>query len=82
MKTTGIVRKVDELGRVVLPVELRRVLGIAERDELEISMEGDRIVMKKYASTCVFCGSDTELVDYRDKCVCENCIRELKSDLK
>ena len=78
MKSTGIVRKVDELGRVVLPVELRRVLGIAEREELEISLEGDRIVMKKYAPACIFCGGETALTDYRGKRVCAECIRELK----
>lgn len=51
MKSTGIVRKVDELGRVVIPVELRRVLGIEERDSLEIYMDGDKVILKKYAST-------------------------------
>jgi len=54
MKSTGIIRKVDELGRIVLPIELRRMLDIAERDELEIYMENDRIILQKYEPTCVF----------------------------
>lgn len=54
MKTTGIVRKVDDLGRIVLPIELRRMLDIAERDELEIYMDQDRIVLQKYEPACIF----------------------------
>ena len=57
MKSTGIVRKVDELGRIVLPIELRRTLGIDLRDPLEIYVEGESIVLKKYNPTCIFCGS-------------------------
>ena len=57
MKSTGIIRKVDDLGRIVLPIELRRVLDIAERDELEIFMENDRIILQKYEPACIFCGS-------------------------
>lgn len=57
MKSTGIIRKVDDLGRIVLPIELRRTLDIAERDELEIFMESDRIVLCKYEPACIFCGS-------------------------
>ncbi|MCR4770979.1 MAG: AbrB/MazE/SpoVT family DNA-binding domain-containing protein, partial [Oscillospiraceae bacterium] len=56
MKTTGIVRQVDSLGRIVLPIELRRTLDIAERDSLEIYVEEDRIVLKKFAPSCIFCG--------------------------
>ena len=57
MKSTGIIRKVDDLGRIVLPIELRRMLDIAERDELEIFMESDRIVLQKYEPACIFCGA-------------------------
>ena len=57
MKATGIVRKVDDLGRIVLPIELRRTLAIAERDPLEIYVEGSAIVLNKYRPTCVFCDS-------------------------
>ena len=80
MKSTGIIRKVDDLGRIVLPIELRRILDIAERDELEIYMEGDRIVLQKHESTCIFCGSDRRLTNYRGKNVCQDCIRNLNED--
>ena len=61
MKSTGIVRRVDELGRVVLPIELRRTLEIEERDSLEIMLEDDRIVLRKYQPTCIFCGAEDDL---------------------
>lgn len=77
MKATGIVRKVDELGRIVLPIELRRVLDIAERDELEIFMENDRIILQKYESSCVFCSSTQGLVSYKGKNVCQTCARNI-----
>ena len=67
MKSTGIIRKVDELGRIVLPIELRRTLDIAERDELEIYMENDRIILQKFEPACVFCGSSRALLSYRRK---------------
>ena len=57
MKSTGIVRKVDELGRIVLPIELRRTLDIDVKDALEIYVEGSQIILKKYEPACVFCGS-------------------------
>lgn len=78
MKSTGIVRKVDELGRIVLPIELRRTLDIAEKDALEIYVDGESIVLKKYEPSCVFCGGSTGIVSYKDKNVCANCMRELK----
>ena len=77
MKSTGIIRKVDDLGRIVLPIELRRTLDIAERDELEIFMEDDRIVLKKYEPACVFCSSEQGLVSYRGKNVCQECVRKI-----
>ena len=67
MKATGIVRKVDELGRIVLPIEMRRTLDIAERDELEIFMEKDQVVLRKYEPACIFCGADRKLVVYHEK---------------
>ena len=57
MKSTGIVRKVDELGRIVLPIEMRRTLGIGEKDSLEIFIDGETVVLKKYSPACIFCGS-------------------------
>lgn len=77
MRTTGIVRKLDDLGRIVLPIELRRTLDIAERDELEIYLEDDKVVLKKYEPSCIFCGSTRELVSYCGKNVCAMCIRKL-----
>ena len=77
MKSTGIVRKVDELGRIVLPIELRRVLDIAERDELEIFMENDRIILQKYEHSCIFCSSTQGLVTYKGKNICPTCIRNM-----
>ena len=77
MKSTGIIRKVDELGRIVLPIELRRTLDIAERDELEIFMVNDRIVLQKFEPACLFCGSGRNLVTYRGKNVCSECVRNM-----
>ncbi|MBO4331144.1 MAG: AbrB/MazE/SpoVT family DNA-binding domain-containing protein [Oscillospiraceae bacterium] len=78
MKTTGIVRQMDSLGRIVLPIELRRTLDIAERDYLEIYVEGNRIILKKYAPSCVFCGKTEGIVEFSGKNVCRSCINKLK----
>lgn len=77
MKSTGIVRRVDELGRVVLPVELRRTLGIEEHDPVEILMDEDHVVLKRYQPTCVFCRSEDDLLDFRGKRICRACIAAL-----
>ena len=79
MKATGIVRRVDELGRIVLPVELRRNLDIEERDQLEIYLEGDRIILRKYEPACLFCGSDHDLVVHKGKNVCQKCINAMSN---
>ena len=77
MKTTGIVRKVDELGRVVLPIELRRNLDIEVRDPLEIYVDGDSIILKKYEPACIFCGSSHNISTYMDKNICAECIKKI-----
>ena len=77
MKSTGIIRKVDELGRIVLPIEIRRNLDIAERDELEIYMENERIILQKYQPNCFFCASSVALNSYKGKNVCRDCIRAM-----
>ncbi len=77
MKSTGIIRKVDELGRIVLPVEMRRMLDIAERDELEIYLEKDCIILQKFEESCIFCGSTRGLITYRRKVVCQECIKQM-----
>jgi len=78
MKSTGVVRKVDELGRVVIPIELRRNLGIEEKDPLEIYVSEDMIVLKKYESNCVFCGENGKLTVFKGKNICGNCLKQLK----
>ena len=77
MKPTGIVRKVDELGRVVLPVELRRTLDISEQDSLEICIDGDTISLRKYQPACIFCNNPRDVIPFRGKNVCTDCINEL-----
>ena len=78
MKDTGIVRKIDELGRIVIPMEIRRVMGIQRRDEIEIFTEGDRIVLAKFNPSCAFCGSGDKLKAYKGKSVCQKCVNDLK----
>ena len=77
MKSTGIIRKVDELGRIVLPIELRRTLDIEERDELEIFMENDRIILQKFEPACIFCGSSRGLIGFCGKNVCQDCAKKV-----
>lgn len=77
MKSTGIVRKVDELGRIVLPIELRRTLDIDIKDSIEIYVENDAIILKKYEPTCIFCGSSENLSTFHEKNVCEKCLKEI-----
>lgn len=79
IKSTGIVRKVDELGRIVLPIELRRTLDIGEKDAVEIYVEGTSIVLKKYQPSCIFCGESKKVVNFKGKNVCSKCLRELQS---
>lgn len=76
MKSTGIVRKVDELGRVVIPIELRRTLSIAEKDPLEIYVDSDRIILRKYepSCACVFCGNADEVTIFKNKNICKECL--------
>ena len=78
MKSTGIVRRVDELGRIVLPIELRRTLEIAERDSLEIYVEGSTIILKKYEPACIFCGDAKDVVNYKGRNICRPCLDEMK----
>ncbi|MDO5547837.1 MAG: AbrB/MazE/SpoVT family DNA-binding domain-containing protein [Eubacteriales bacterium] len=80
MKSTGIVRKVDELGRVVLPIELRRTLGIEVKDSLEIYVDGSQIILKKYEPACIFCGNALDVVNIKGKNICKSCLSEI-SDL-
>ena len=79
MKSTGIVRNIDELGRVVVPKELRKKLGIANTDPVEIYVEDDKIILKKYISVCHFCGATEGLTEHKGKNICADCIAELKN---
>ncbi|WP_124098213.1 AbrB/MazE/SpoVT family DNA-binding domain-containing protein [Ruminococcus sp. Marseille-P6503] len=77
MKSTGIVRKVDELGRIVLPIELRRTFDLNACDPIEIYTNGDMIILKKFQRTCIFCNSAEDVIEYKDKTVCSECMAEL-----
>ena len=78
MSDTGIVRRVDDLGRIVIPMELRRTLGIHEHDALSISLEDGRIVLQKYSAACAICGSETDVRTVRERPVCAECIEAIK----
>ncbi len=78
MKSTGIVRRVDELGRIVLPIELRRTMNIAEKDALEIYVDESSIILTKYEPACIFCGDAKGVENYKGKNICGKCIKELK----
>ncbi len=77
MKSTGVVRKIDELGRIVLPSELRRVFGIREGNELEISVNGEQIILQKRTDVCLFCSSEGPSIEFKGRIVCQNCAGEL-----
>ena len=79
MKSSGIVRKVDELGRIVLPIELRRTLAIAEKDALEIFVEGEPIILHKNHPSCIFCANTTNVINFKGKNICPECLKKLKA---
>ena len=81
MKSTGIVRKIDELGRIVLPIELRRTLGIEEKDRIEIFVDGESIILRKYQPTCIFCDNAKDIINYKGKNICPDCIRAMNEKL-
>lgn len=80
MKSTGVVRKLDNLGRIVIPIELRKTMGIDIKDTLEIFTEGDEIILKKYQPGCIFCNDARNVVLFKGKMVCEKCMASLKSE--
>ena len=77
MKSTGIIRSLDSLGRIVLPIELRRALNLGEHDRVEILAEEGQIILRKYEPNCCFCGGSKDLKQYKDKLVCGKCIEKL-----
>lgn len=81
LKSTGIVRKVDELGRIVLPKELRMTLNIKEKDPLEIFVDNSAIILKKYEPACIFCNNAEDVIVYNGHNICKNCLKELANKL-
>ena len=77
MKSTGIIRRVDELGRVVIPIEIRNQFNILEKDPIEIYVNGSSIILKKFEPNCIFCGNTKELLTYHDKLVCSDCANNI-----
>lgn len=80
MKSTGIVRRIDELGRIVLPAELRRTLDIGDKENMEIFVDGSSIVLKKYRPACVFCDSFRDISHFKGKNICSRCLRQLRDE--
>ncbi len=79
MKSIGVVRHIDRLGRIVLPMELRKVFGIKQDDPLEIYVDEDKIILKQYKPACIFCGNAKEMVSYKGQNICKKCLEELKA---
>ena len=79
MKSTGVVRRVDELGRIVIPIELRRTLDIAEKDALEIYVDGEHVILKKYQPACIFCGNARDVINYKGKNICGTCLTDMQN---
>ena len=80
MKSTGVVRQLDTLGRIVLPIELRRTMDIGVKDMVEIFVEDDRIILKKYHPACIFCENVKDVITYKGKLVCKDCLAALKNE--
>ncbi len=77
MKSTGIVRKLDELGRIVIPKELRKKFDIKEKDGLEIYVEDDKIILKKYEPSCIFCQNADNIIEFKGRNICPECAKEI-----
>lgn len=82
MKSTGIVRRVDELGRIVLPIELRRNLNIDKCDSVEIFIDEEKIILKKYEPSCIFCGNADNVTLFKGKLVCFDCLNTMKKSVQ
>ena len=78
MKSTGIVRKIDDLGRMVIPIELRKTMNINKKDPMEIFVEDDKIILKKYEPACIFCGSADDTFEYKGRTICQECMDKMK----
>ena len=82
MKSTGIVRCIDELGRIVLPVEIRKALDLSSKDGVDISVEGHRIILEKHEPKCVFCGTKEKTQEYAGRRICAACLEDLKNNVE
>ncbi len=80
IKNTGMKRRIDELGRIVIPIEIREKLNINEKDPIEIYVDMDKIVLRKYEPCCIFCGNTKEILKYNDKLVCHKCIEKIEKN--
>lgn len=78
MKSTGIVRRIDSLGRIVLPIELRRIMDLDIKDPVEIFVDDEHIILKKYQPTCIFCNSGDNVITYKEKKICGQCLNDIK----
>ncbi len=81
MKSTGIVRKIDELGRIVLPISLRQIMELNEKDPVEIFTDENRIILQKYQPSCVFCSNVDNIILFNNKRICEDCLTKIKQSL-
>lgn len=81
MKATGIVRNVDELGRIVIPKEMRKKMDISSNDPVEIFVEDDRIILTKYQCACTFCGGNVSISNFKGKRICADCLQQIKNEL-
>ena len=79
MKSTGIIRNVDDLGRIVIPKELRTSLAMTEGSPVEMFIEGDKLILSRVYKSCCFCGSSSEVKDFSEKLICTNCIEKIKA---
>jgi transcriptional pleiotropic regulator of transition state genes len=73
MKSTGIVRKIDDLGRMVIPIELRKTMNISKKDPMEIFVDGDKIILSKYEPACIFCNSADDVIEFEGRTICGSC---------
>ncbi len=79
MKATGFVKRIDELGRIVIPKDIRKTLSVDRNDFLQFFLDGDSIIMKKFGEYCAFCNGDDDVVRFKDKFICENCLKQIRS---
>ncbi|PTV94439.1 transcriptional pleiotropic regulator of transition state genes [Halanaerobium saccharolyticum] len=82
IKSTGIVRKIDDLGRMVIPIELRKTLNISKKDPMEVFVDGNKIILQKYEPGCEYCGSMDNLIEFEDRHICTDCVNKMKEKIE